>query len=43
MGGGGLLLGVSLKFDMQNSKLRLHADESANRGEAQSMIRPFQL
>lgn len=41
--GGGLLLGVSLKFDMQNSKLRLHADESANRGEAQSMIRPFQL
>lgn len=42
-GVGGLLLGVSLKFDMQNSKLRLHADESANRGEAQSMIRPFQL
>lgn len=43
VGVGGLLLGVSLKFDMQNSKLRLHADESANRGEAQSMIRPFQL
>lgn len=28
MGGGGLLLGVSLKFDMQNSKLRLHADDT---------------